>query len=168
MALTVSPAARTLIVISPVGSDRRGFSLFELVLVLLLMGISMAIVLPNIERTLRDREVRNSALGLAAVAREARVRALANGVLQQLTLNLAENSYEVAPSSQIRLPEEVRFVLVDGGETVDRDHVRFYFYPNGSGLSGTIVLADEAKTKSYLIRLEALTGRVKVAPVGQS
>ncbi len=54
---------------SLVGSDRRGFTLIELVLVLLLIGVSLAIVLPNINKGLQDREVRKSALGLAAVAR---------------------------------------------------------------------------------------------------
>ena len=56
-------------VTSPVGKDSRGFSLVELVLVLVVIGISMAIVVPNIGRRLQEREVRSSALGLAAVAR---------------------------------------------------------------------------------------------------
>ena len=149
--------------ISPVGSDSRGFSLFELVLVLLLIGVSMAIVLPNIEKGFQDRTVRSSALGLAAAARDLRSRALLDGVPQQLVLNLPENSYRAAPSVEVRLPAEVRFVSVDGGEDLDRDHKRFYFFPNGSSLDGAIVLADSAKSISYLIRLEALSGRVEVA-----
>lgn len=149
--------------ISPVGNSSRGFSLFELVLVLLLLGVSMAIVLPNIDKALQDREVRRSALGLAAAARDLRSHALLDGVPQQLVLNLSENSYRVAPSVEVRLPAAVEFLSVDGGETLDRDHKRFYFFPNGSSLGGAIVLADSAKAISYLIRLEALTGRVEVA-----
>jgi general secretion pathway protein H len=156
------PAARTLTVISPAGSDSRGFSLFELVLVLLLLGVSMAIVLPNIEKGLQDREVRGAALGLAATARDLRSRALLGGVPQQLVLNLVENSYRAAPSVVIHLPAEVKFVSIDGGENLDQDQKRFYFFPNGSSMGGTIVLTDSAKSISYLIRLEALTGRVAV------
>ncbi len=123
----------------------------------------MAIVLPNIEKGMQDREVRGAALGLAATARDLRSRALLDGVPQQLVLNLPENSYRAAPSVEVRLPVEVKFASVDGGEDLDRDHKRFYFFPNGSSMGGTIVLADSAKSISYLIRLEALTGRVAVA-----
>jgi general secretion pathway protein H len=144
-----------------VGKDNRGFSLIELVLVLLLIGVSLAIVLPNIEKGLTDREVRVSALGLAAVARDLRTRALFDGVPQELLLDLPQNSY-LAQSREVHLPSDVRFVSVNGGETMERDVKRFYFFPNGSTMGGAIVLAGE-KSVSYLIRLEALTGKVEVS-----
>jgi general secretion pathway protein H len=155
-------------VTSAVGKNNQGFSLLELVLVLLLLGVSMALVLPNIGRGLQDREVRNSALGLAAAARELRSRALADGVPQRLVLNLPQNSYLVARSTEIQLPPEIRFVSVDGGEALDRDQKSFYFFPNGSILAGEIVLAGSAKSITYSIRFEALTGRVQVARGEQS
>lgn len=157
------PAAKTITVTSAVGKNNRGFSLFELVLVLLLLGVSMAIVLPNIERGLQDREVRRSALGLAAAARDLRSRAVTDGVPQRLVLNLPQNSYLIARSTEVRLPPEIRFASVDGGESAEHDLKSFYFFPNGSILGGEIVVADSAKSISYLIRLEALTGRVEVA-----
>ena len=144
------------------GKNNRGFSLFELILVLLLLGVGMAIVLPNIEKGLQDREVRSSALGLAAAARDLRTKALFDGVAQQLIVNLPDNSYLAARATEVRLPPEVRFVSVGGGEAIDRDLTRFYFFPNGSSLGGEIVLADSSKSAAYSIRLEALTGRVEV------
>jgi general secretion pathway protein H len=159
----VCPAGKTITVTSPVGKNSQGFSLFELVLVLLLLGVSLAIVLPNIDRGLQDREVRRSAVALAAAARDLRSRALTDGKPQQLVLNLPQNSYLVARAVEIQLPPEIRFVSVHGGESVNRDLKSFYFCPNGSILGGEIVLADSAKSISYSIRLEALTGRVEVA-----
>jgi general secretion pathway protein H len=160
---TACRAATAIIMMLRAGKGKRGFSLLELVLVLLLIGVSMLIVLPNIARGLQEREVRTSALGLAAAARNLRSRALFDGEPQQLVINLPQNSYRVARSREVRLPGEVRFISVEGGEAVDRDSKRFYFYPNGSGLGGEIVLADGEKSISYLIRLEALTGRIEVA-----
>jgi general secretion pathway protein H len=145
------------------GKNNQGFSLFELILVLLLLGVGMAVVLPNIEKGLQDREVRSSALGLAAAARDLRSKALFDGVAQQLVVNLPENSYLAARAAEVRLPSEVKFVSVGGGESINRDLKRFYFFPNGSSLGGEIVLADSTKSTSYLVRLEALTGRVEVA-----
>ena len=132
-------------------------------LVLLLLGVSMAVVLPNISRGLQDREVRQSALSLAAVARDLRSRALAEGLPQRLLVNLPENSYGTARAGDIRLPSDISFVSVAGGEIVEPDRKSFYFFPNGSILGGEIVLADSAKSISYLIRFDALTGRVEVA-----
>jgi general secretion pathway protein H len=155
------PAATTPIVMLPAGKNNCGFTLIELVLVLLLLGVSLAIVVPNIEKGLNDRDVRISALALAAVGRDLRSRALFEGVPQELALNLPQNSYLVAQSREVHLPAEVKFVSVDGGEAVDRDIKRFYFFPNGSSLGGAIVLAGE-KSVSYLIRMEPLTGRIEV------
>lgn len=130
---------------------------------LLLLGVSLALVLPNIDRKLQDREVRQTALGLAATARDLRSRALLEGVPQRLVLNLPQSSYYIARSAEVHLPPEIIFVSVAGGESMERDVKSFYFFPNGSILGGEIVLADSARSISYLIRLEALTGRVEVA-----
>ena len=132
-------------------------------MVLLLIGISMAIIAPNIAKGLQDREVRTSALGLAAAARDLRSRALFDGVPQQLVVNLPQNSYLVARTREVHLPPDVKFVSVDGGEPVDKDTKRFYFFPNGSSLGGEIVLADSDKAISYLIRMEPLTGKIEVS-----
>ena len=63
----------------PAGKGDDGFTLLELILVLLLIGVSMMIVLPNIQKGLEDREVRLSALRLAATARDLRSRPLSDG-----------------------------------------------------------------------------------------
>jgi general secretion pathway protein H len=145
------------------GKGSRGFSLLELVLVLLLIGVSMLIVLPNIAKGLQDHEVRSSALGLAAVARDLRSRALFDGEPHQLVLDASRNSYRIARTTEVSLPGDVRFLSVDGGERLDRDRTRFYFYPNGSSLGGEIRLAGGEQAISYLIRMEALTGRIEVS-----
>jgi type II secretory pathway pseudopilin PulG len=137
-------------------------------MVLLLIGISMAIIVPNIAKGVQDREVRASAIGLAAAARDLRSRALFDGVAQQLVINLPESSYLVARTREVHLPADVKFISINGGEPVDRDTKRFYFFPNGSSLGGEIVLADSEKGISYVIRMEPLTGRIEVSRGSQS
>jgi hypothetical protein len=105
---------------------------------------------------------------LAAVARDLRSQALFDGVPQQLVINLPQNSYLVARTREVRLPSEVKFVSVDGGEAIDRDSRRFSFFPNGSTVGGAIVLADSEKATSYEIRLDALTGKIEVSRGNQS
>ena len=162
-----SPEVTVITVILPAGKDSRGFSLLELVLVLVVMGISMAIVLPNIGRRFQESEVRSSALGLAAVARQLRSRALVDGVPQQLIVSMPHNIYFVPKVREVHLPGDVRIGSIEGGEAMERDTKRFYFFPNGSSLGGEIVIANIANSISYLVRFEPLTGKIEVSRGGQ-
>ncbi|HZD40511.1 MAG TPA: hypothetical protein VE131_07305, partial [Terriglobales bacterium] len=118
-------------------------------------------------KALRDQKVRRSALALAAAARILRGRALDQGVPQELVLNVPQNSYVIARDKEIRLPAEIQFTGVDGGETSDRGIHRFLFFPNGSTLGGEIIVSGIRRSASYSIRLEPLTGRVEVLQGGR-
>lgn len=143
-----------------VGKNSDGFSLIELILVLVLLGISSVIAVPAIDRGMKSREARQSAVTIAAVARDSSDRARAEGYPQQLTLNLASNSY-VGPSGQeVSLPSNMRFIDVQGGETTEPELRQFLFFPNGSNLGGTIRVGGA--TAAYSVRLHPLTGRVEV------
>ena len=157
----VHPAAKAIIVTLPAGKNSRGFSLLELILVLMVLGLSGIIVLPNIEKGLRDRDVRRSALALAAAARELRSQALYKGVPQELVLNVLESSYRVA-RNQVHFPSNVRIASVAGGEVLDNGSRQFLFFPNGSTFGGRIDLSSGADSTSYSIRLHPLTGSIDV------
>jgi general secretion pathway protein H len=148
--------------ILPVGSDSRGFSLLELVLVLLLLGLSGLIVIPNIEKGLQDRKVKGSALTLAAVARDLRSRALYEGIPQQLVLNLPQNSYRIKGDREVQLPPDVKFAEVQGGEMLGDGARQFLFFPNGSSYGGEIALSNSRQSLRYSIHLEPLTGKIAV------
>ncbi len=163
MAPTGRQAAKGTIVTSSAGSFTRGFTLIELMLVLMLMGIAGVIVLPNIEKGMQDREVRRSALGLAAAARNLRSRALEEGMPQLLILNLEQNNYRAARGAEVQLPADVKFAAVVGGELVDGEARQFVFFPNGSSHGGAIALSG-GHGISYAIRLEPLTGKIQVVP----
>ena len=157
----VHPAAKAIIVTLPAGKNSRGFSLLELILVLMVLGLSGIIVLPNIEKGLRDRDVRRSALALAAAARELRSQALYKGVPQELVLNVLESSYRVA-RNQVHFPSNVRIASIAGGEVLDNGTRQFLFFPNGSTFGGRIDLSSGADSTSYSIRLHPLTGSIDV------
>ena len=153
---------KAITVILRAGSDNQGFSLLELLLVLLLLGVSSLIVLPTIDNGLREREVKRSALGLAAVARELRSRARYEGVPLRLVLNVDDHSYLVARDREVRLPSDVKFARIEGGETLERSVRQFVFFPNGSILGGTIGLSGGRSATSYSVRFEPLSGKVDV------
>jgi general secretion pathway protein H len=163
MAPTARRAVKGTIVTSPAGSLVQGFTLIELMLVLMLMGIASVIVLPNIEKGMQDREVRRSALGLAAAARNLRSRAIDEGMPQLLVLDIGQNNYRAARGAEVHLPADVKFAAVVGGEIVDGEARQFVFFPNGSSHGGSIALLG-GHGISYAIRLEPLTGKIQVVP----
>lgn len=148
------------IVMSPVGKDDRGFTLLELLVVLLLLGLASSIVLPAIDRRLREQEVRQSALEVAAVARDLKNRARDEGSLQRLVFNPLENSYQTFPGKKIILPSDIRLTAVEGGEPIGGGLQQFLFFPNGSVHGKEVGISGREGSSLYLIRLDPLTGRV--------
>jgi general secretion pathway protein H len=157
----VHPAVTAIIVTLQAGKNSRGFSLLELVLVLIVLGLSGLIVLPNVEKGLRDRDLRRSALALAAAARQLRSQALRQGLPQRLVLNMSESSYRVA-RNEVHFPASIKIDAVAGAEVLDDGSRQFLFFPNGSTFGGRIDLSSGADSTSYSIRLHPLTGTVDV------
>ena len=153
---------KAIIVTLQAGKNSRGFSLLELILVLMVLGLSGLIVLPNIEKGLRDRDVRRSAVVLAAAARELRSQALSKGTPQQLVLNVAENSYRIAHNGEVQFPPNVKVASVVGGEVLDNGSRQFLFFPNGSTFGGRIDLFSGPESTPYSIRFHPLTGNIDI------
>ncbi len=140
---------------------KRGFSLLELLVVLLLLSSISLIVLPAIDRGLSEREVRRSVLELAAVARSLRSRAVYDGTLERLILNPSENSYEALRGKKVLLSSNIRISGINGGEPVGEDLRQFLFFPNGSTVGGEIGFSGQ-RGSAYIIRILPLSGRVVV------
>ena len=140
----------------------KGFSLLELMVVLVLIGVGSLLVLPAMDRRLGRLEVRKSALRLAAVARDLRSKAVYKGSLQNLVLIPSENSYQTASGSTVHLPAGVRIAAVEGGVPAGHDTLQFHFYPNGRILGGEIRISGPEASGSYVTRFDPLSGRIKV------
>ncbi|OGQ82603.1 MAG: hypothetical protein A3F90_13945 [Deltaproteobacteria bacterium RIFCSPLOWO2_12_FULL_60_19] len=141
--------------------NQRGFSLIELIAVMLLIALAAAIAVPAIDRAMKKREVKQSALGLAAVARDLRRQAVYGGVPLRLTVSPSENGYHASGKPPVYLSQELRISRVEGGEPIDNRLRQFVFFPNGSILDGTIELSDRDGI-SYVISFDPLAGRVVV------
>jgi len=168
------------------GADRRrGFTLLELLIVLLIVGMVAGLMAPAFSGGLVNMRLKAAAQRLAASLRYARSLAVAHKETVQVELDLDGNSYCTMAAGrglkreersedgeeqrkrgtfgrEVRLPEGVSFKLVSvGDEALQEGRAEISFYPKGNSSGGEVVLGN-VRERYYKIRVESITGRVQV------
>ena len=166
----------------------RGFTLLELLVVLLLTGLAYGLAAPGIGSGNDALQLGSAARQLGAGLRQARSRAITGRQEAVLTLDLAARQFsltvpEVAPGSPQgagapegaageppprrrvhRLPKRVDIVLVTASsEQIDDQVAGIRFFPDGGSTGGRITLSVGAARK--VIEINWLTGRVSLQEV---
>jgi type II secretion system protein H len=161
----------------------KGFSLIELMVVLILLGISIALVTPSLSRFSRTVELKGAAKKISGILRYCRSEAVNKGQVYQVlfdssvrevrvqSMELKEEKDEkregkVTPKT-FSLPEGIRIKDVDILSSLQfpSDIPLIEFYPNGGSNGGTILL-DSQDRIGYKIKVDFLTGMVKVEIAG--
>jgi general secretion pathway protein H len=143
----------------------RGFTLLELVLVLLIAGIGLAVVVPSLGRQVGAWRVQQIARQLRATMEYARVQAIRSGEERVLIVDRENNAYWLVGEPAVRVsPQEGR--LLPRGRWMDEEgQVGFYFYPDGV-TSGGEVAVERVRGLSrlgYRVRLDPLLGTASVS-----
>jgi general secretion pathway protein H len=162
----------------------RGFTLFEVIIVLTLLTLSMLLVMPSFSRFSRGIELKGSAKKVSAILRYCRSEAVNKGKIYQVFFD--SESQEVKVQSMERTEEEKgndekseekvsekRYALPDpvhikevkvGSAQYPSDLPAIEFYPNGGSNGGSILL-DSPDRKGYRININFLTGMVEIEKV---
>jgi general secretion pathway protein H len=142
---------------------RSGFTLLEMVLVLLIMGIVFAMVIPSMSSMGSDPEEGQSWKELADLLRSSRVLALENGVTVKLMLDPQSGAYRV-DSTGARGAGIVREGQIEVGLNMsiyaDSARARFSFRPDGSAFSDSLIM--RASGYATKISVDPFTGEVKI------
>lgn len=97
----------------------RGFTLIELVLVLLILSIAMGVVAPSLNNFLNGRKSTNATNQIVALARHARSQALSEGKVYRLNVDTTSNQFWIdaqdgANFSDVLTEHGQRYKLPDG------------------------------------------------------
>jgi type II secretion system protein H len=161
----------------------RGFTLIEVVVVLILIGVSAALLVPGFNRISKSVELRATAKKVSGLLRYYRNEAVQRGKVYQVLFdfNLREirvQSVEIVKSGEqneeteeMRLQQrfpmpadiQVREMKIPGSLYVS-EYPAIEFYPNGSSNGGSFILELQS-SRGYWIRVHFLTGIVDVKDV---
>jgi general secretion pathway protein H len=149
-----------------VARSSRGFSLFELIVVMLIVAIAGAFVVPGIASGWRSRDIRQGTRKIAGVMRALRERAVRRGVEQVLVLDADGSTFRWSDGQEATLPDGVAFTGVKGGWRDPDGSARVIFYPNGgsNGL-GVVVANRSGGGLQFTVDVEPLLGTVVIREV---
>ena len=129
-----------------------GFTLVELILVMVVLAIVMAFVAPTLSRSLRGRALQQEAIRFVALTEMARDEAISRGSPMNVWIDTDALRFGIAPADQYAgidlqkeyaLSSDVRFDLIEGN--LQTDGVAISFRPDGTPATNSITevrLAD--------------------------
>ena len=142
----------------------RGFTLLELMVVLVILTLMVALVPPLLSGLGITTELRGSARQLAAGLRAARNAAITEQRAATLTVDLDSRTFKVSSDPRIiGLPAEdkVEIKLYTAQAELMSDKTgSIRFFSDGSSTGGHITLADDKV--EYRVNVDWLTGRVNI------
>jgi prepilin-type N-terminal cleavage/methylation domain-containing protein len=142
---------------------RRGFTLIEMVLVLIIIGVVFAMVVPAIGSIGRDPEEGKPWKEIADLLRSSRQLALENAVTVKLVMDPL-NGYFRIDSNGARGAGLVEEGQLDVGLNMsiyaDSSRARFAFRPDGSAFSDSLIIRSSGfETK---LHVDPFSGQVKI------
>lgn len=142
--------------------EQRGFTLLELLVVLVIAVLLVALVPPLLSGLSGGTELRGAARQLAAGLRFARNEAVTHQREAVLTLDLVRHRFAVTGDPrEIALPDSLSFHLYTAqSELFDQATGNIRFFPDGSSTGGAITVSGPKL--AYRVNVDWLTGAVAI------
>ena len=147
----------------------NGFTLIELVVVLILIGISVALVAPTISHSLERAQFQKDVRSVSAMLRLARSQAIAHKVPYTLSIDIDKRRVWIDTTQQQNTKSTKRITRSSLSHTdtlrvnaQNREKTSgigtLVFYPNGSSGGGTIQMGHSSQKETVEIDVSIVTG----------
>lgn len=144
----------------PITRAERGFTLFELLAVLVLVAIAASVLSMGLSRGMESARERDMLASLVAGLEQARTRAILTQRPIRARFDLDARTLEVPGRDAVRWPASFA-VTVHTARDLGSE---FEFYPVGAASGGHVLLTHGARR--FRIDIAWLTGRVTLTALG--
>ena len=139
----------------------KGFTILELILVLVVAAIAMAVAVPNLQPAMVNAQLRAATQDVASALRHTRGQALSLGREAAFVLNVNRHFYRVSGRGKpYALPDSVKLSLFTADYLQGEGQGSIVFYPDGSATGGRVTLKGAGKTR--VVDVNWLTGSVVI------
>ena len=139
----------------------NGFTLLEMLAVILLIGVATAAVAFSVTQGLASARAAAASADLAAALRATRAQAIVRGKTQVFDLDTRGHRWRNAHGQSVQLPPGMQLSITSAREDAPNDHTgRIRFFPDGSSTGGHIVV--QRGQRRWRVDVAWLTGAVAV------
>lgn len=143
-----------------------GFTLIEMLAVIVLVAIAAAAVAISVSHGLDSARIRAASAELAAALRYTRAQAIVHGTQQTLAVDVAGHAYTAPGRPKVTLPAGMGLALTSAVADRVNPHIgRIRFFPDGSSTGGRITLSHGRR--EWHVNVAWLTGTVAVVETGK-
>ena len=137
----------------------NGFTLVELMAVIVLLAIALTAVTFSFSKSLQSAKIRGASRDLVAALRYTRGQAIVKGRQEVLTLDLDGNSYTAPGKHAVKLPKDMTLGLTTADtEVTGANAGGIRFFPDGSSTGGHISVFQGRR--EWRINVAWLTGDI--------
>lgn len=142
----------------------KGFTLVELLVVLVIASVVLTLVGTSISRNISGAEMRTAAQKMTASLRYTRTRAILDKEEQVFLVDTENRRYTAPKRPEVELPGDMKVALTTArSELTSEDVGGIRFYPDGGSTGGFVEL--EANDRIYRINVAWLTGEASIQKV---
>jgi general secretion pathway protein H len=149
--------------VEPVAGRRLpgGFSLLELMVVMVLVGLLFAVVGVSVTRSVAAAELRNAAREITAGLRHTRGQAIIQRQQQVFTVDADRRTWQAAGGAPVQLPEGLGITLETARSELTGERAGgIRFYPDGASTGGSVMLTADGR--EWHITVGWLTGEIGI------
>ena len=157
---------------SDIKRTANGFTLLELVLVLLLMGLIAGLTLPFVVSTLDRIKLQSEVRQIASAIQFTRSEAISRKTLFTFNVDINKSQYWLAIPKQKEVtqskPIDETVQIMDyqrADETLTEGIFMILFYPRGNSSGGTIrfkSIDDKDEENIYAVTIDPITGKPQI------
>ena len=133
----------------------QGFTLVEILLAVILIGLVVGIILPNFNQLLESVEQKSAQRQVVNLLQKLKSKAITAGQKQRVSIKEQQFIYYTQAGEKMTVEHGIKAIKLQSGSQP------ICFYPNGSSSGGQLLLITDQGLK-IRIKIDKITGRAVV------